>query len=99
MSPSPVVVVALIRALPGREAAAEAALRALIAPTRAEAGCRRYELHRATTDAADFVFLEEWASAADLERHSQSAHLLAFRAQATGLLAAPPDVRTYDLLA
>lgn len=72
-------VVAHIEALPGFEAEVLAALRSFIEPTRAEAGCLRYDLFRDLTDAKKFTFIEEWESKAHLDAHAQSAHIAAGR--------------------
>ena len=47
-------VVAHIEALPGHEAEVLAALQSFIEPTRAEAGCLRYDLFQDLTDAKKF---------------------------------------------
>ena len=46
-----------------------AAKRLLVEPTQAELGCIRYELCQDLTEPTQFVMLESWASAADLDRH------------------------------
>lgn len=52
---------------------------ALIEPTRKEKGCIEYELFQDMQDPASFVFIEEWATAEDLENHRKSGHLTSAR--------------------
>lgn len=75
------------------------ALEALIEPTRAEDGCIVYELMQNNAEPSDFTFIEEWASDAALDAHLQSEHIRILQSRADDLLAAPPDVRRYTLLA
>lgn len=67
-------VVATITAKPGAEAAVRQALERVVPPSRAEAGCRRYELHVDNAAPATFVMLEEWVSAAALAEHEATPH-------------------------
>ena len=67
----------------------------LLAPTRREAGCLRYELLANTADPTDFTFVEEWADDAAINAHLETAHLKAAVVQSQPLLAAALDVRRY----
>lgn len=96
---SAVVVIAAMTAVSGQAANLKDAMHALIAPTRAEAGCEQYELHADTDNPDRFVFVERWTSMAALEAHRQSPHLLAFREQAPSLLANPAHVQILTSLA
>jgi quinol monooxygenase YgiN len=87
-----VTVIAHIRAKPGREQEVKQALLGLCGPTRAEHGCINYDLHQAPSDPTLFLFHENWASKNDLDAHSQSAHLQAWRKRATELLVEPTRV-------
>lgn len=71
----------------------------LLAPTRAEQGCLRYELLANAADATDFTFVEEWADDAAINAHLATAHLQNAVVQSQPLLAAPLDVRRYSALA
>ena len=99
MSSETVRVVARITAQADKAQALKALLMRLVGPTRAEPGCISYALHESETDAADFVFLEEWASGAAVMTHMQSAHVQEALSKAAPLLAAPPDIRRYHLVA
>lgn len=90
-------VVARITALPDRVEPLKAVLSELVEPTRREAGCIQYELLQNRADPADFTFVETWESEAALETHLASAHIKAATEKLPGLVAAPPDIRRYDL--
>lgn len=70
----------LMRVRPDRVAAFRESLRALIAPSRAEAGCISYDAHQDETDPTLFVMWECWRNMAALEIHAASPHFLAFEA-------------------
>lgn len=91
-------VVAKIRAKPGLEARVQEELLALVAPTRAEAGCLNYDLHRSQEEPGLFLFYENWRSPQDLEAHLQTPHLQRFLSQADDLLAAPVDISRWEML-
>jgi quinol monooxygenase YgiN len=64
---------------PGRESVLQANLAALVAPSRAEDGNRRYELYSDAGDARRFIFIERWASAeAQQQHHLRSPHIQHF---------------------
>jgi quinol monooxygenase YgiN len=92
-------VVAEMKAKAGREEDLRKALLALIEPTRREDGCVQYDLHVHTDDPGRFVFYENWASEAHLDRHAASAHLTAFLDASERLLEAPMRVETYTRIA
>lgn len=81
------VIVAQSRAKPGHEAALEAALSALVAPTRAEAGCETYDLHRGRDDPGLFHFHEVWTTREHWLAHIESAHIAACRAATKDIVA------------
>ena len=86
----PLTVIAQFQARPGRAADLEAALLALVGPTRAEEGCEIYELHRSVETEGSFHFHEIWSSRAAWDAHMQTDHLKAFGAVRDDLVA---DVR------
>jgi quinol monooxygenase YgiN len=92
---SRVVVVSKMRAHPERQADAERALRALIAPTHSEAGVLLYALHRGADDPALFYFIEHYESREHLEQHLQSEHVRSFAALADELFVEGP---AFDVL-
>jgi len=92
-------VVARLVALPDKVEELKALLLGLIEPTRQEAGAIKYELLQNQSDPTDLTFVEEWVSAEALDNHLASPHLQAAVAKLEGLVAAPPDIRRYHLLA
>lgn len=80
-------VVVHVRAKPGHEAAVEAALNKLIAPTRAEAGCIRYDMFADLSDPLHFVFLEEWDSSDAHQTHLDEGHMAEFIMACKGTIA------------
>lgn len=73
-------IVADIRANPDKIQLARSELLKLIAPTRAEQGCLRYDLHQDNGDPAHFLFYETWESRELWRTHMESDHIAAFRA-------------------
>ena len=96
--PQTLHVVARLIARPEPITAVQAILLDLIAPTRQEPGCLRYELLHNSGDATDFTFIEEWADEAALAAHGATPHLLGALAKVKPLLAVAPDVRQYHLI-
>ena len=92
-------VIARITARPEHADELKAVLLRIVQPTRAERGCVRYELHQSETDAADFVFIEEWTDGAAIAAHMQAKHVRDALQKAAALVAAPPDIRRYHLIA
>ncbi len=62
-------VIAEIKAAPGQEEAVRLLLSALVAPSRAEDGCKAYHLLEAKHAPGTFFTYEEWTSEAALETH------------------------------
>jgi len=83
---SEVAVVSINTAKVGQEAALEAAMRALIAPTRLDRGFIQYDLHRDLNDPRTFTFIERWESREALDEHLKAPHILAWRARAGDLV-------------
>lgn len=59
-------------------AEAEGYLRELIAPTRAEPGCRTYEIYRSKDDPHAFFFYEIYDDEAAIDAHRASPHFQRF---------------------
>lgn len=88
-------VIARITARPEKIDEMRALLAGLVAPTRAEAGCLRYELLHNTADPSEFTFVEEWRDHAALESHFNTGHVKAALARFQELAAEPLDLRRY----
>jgi quinol monooxygenase YgiN len=90
-----IVVVGSLKARPGREDEARAALEALVAPTHAEDGCILYALHQGTDDPTRLAFVERWTSREHLDAHLASPHLVELGARVDELFTEPPDIVAY----
>jgi quinol monooxygenase YgiN len=77
MSNQQVTIVARVLAKEEKRELVKSELLKLIEPTRAEEGCINYDLHQDDKNPNLFVFHENWASRALLEKHMGSAHLAA----------------------
>lgn len=75
---TPLTLITTIAAAPGHTEALERELRALVAPSRAEAGCLQYDLHQDRHDSHLFYMIEQWRDDAALERHQNTEHFLRF---------------------
>lgn len=98
MSQNTVRVVARLIALPDQVEALKTLLLNLVIPTRQEAGCIKYELLQNKEDPTDFTFVEEWETMAHIENHLANQHIQEAISQLDGLVAAAPDIRSYNLL-
>ena len=77
----PFTAIATLIAKAGQQDALEQHLRALLEPTRAEAGCSQYDLHQDAEQPGTFYVLERWNDEAALEFHNNTAHFQHFIAQ------------------
>lgn len=73
----PVIVIATFVPAEGHEQDVERILRGMVAPSRAEEGCRTYDLYR-TEDG--FTLFEHYVSSAALDHHRGTEHYVAYRA-------------------
>lgn len=98
MTNGQLTVVARFRAKPGLEKKVREEILALVAPTRAEAGCLNYDLHQQQEDAALFLLYENWRSRKDLDEHLAMPYLRAFLSRADQILAEPVDIAFWDMV-
>ena len=82
----PFTAIATLIAKAGQQDALEQHLRALLEPTRAEAGCSQYDLHQDLANPQAFYMIEQWSSDEALQAHDASAHIQHFRATAGDLI-------------
>jgi quinol monooxygenase YgiN len=75
-----------MKAAPGKEAELKAELEALIEPTSQEDGYVNYDLHQGVEDPSTFFFYENWESAAHLDAHLATPHLVRFAGMIGDLL-------------
>src|SRR5271163_4823841 len=81
-------VIARSAARKGREKQLRELLRGMLVPTRAESGCKLYELYESDSPGR-FYFYEIWESQAALDQHAASAHFKHL-AQSVGQLIQEP---------
>lgn len=94
-SGAPLFLIASIRPLPERMTEAEAALRDLVAGTRAEEGNVFMELVVADDDPTTWLMLEKFRSRADWDAHMRSAHVERGNRNLADLLREPTELRFY----
>ena len=98
MTSDTIRLVARLKARPDKVGALHAVLFGLLAPTRAEQGCIRYEMLQNLEDPTDFTFIEEWSGQPAIDAHFGSEHIREALAQFPILLADELDVRGYSLV-
>lgn len=91
-------VIACLRAKAGQHAHLREELQRLVAPTRAEAGCVCYDLHVSKSEPGFFMFHEVWKSAADLDAHFRTPHMVAISKLLPELLGEPMDLSKWTKL-
>ena len=94
-----VTVLATIKAKKGLEETVRNEVLALVAPTRAEAGCLNYDLHQSSDDPATLMLYENWVSREDLDKHLAMPYLQAFLGKVPELLAEPVQLLLWDKIA
>jgi quinol monooxygenase YgiN len=82
-----VTLVVLLRPRDGQELLLEAELRALVSPSRKEADCLTYDLHRAADPPPAYLLHEVWASRDAHTQHTKTPHFLRWNARKDSLLA------------
>ena len=98
MSQETVRVIARLRAKPGKEAELRTIAAGLIAPTRKEAGCIRYELLVNEADPAELTFVEEWRDGDTLNAHLATPHVQHALSRCPELLLGELDLRRFKLV-
>src|SRR4051812_25477214 len=79
-----------------RDEAVSVALK-IVAATRPEAGCQSYDFWSDLADPNRFHVFEEWETPEALEAHFQTSHMAEFMQALPPLLAAPPDIKRYEV--
>jgi quinol monooxygenase YgiN len=82
----------------GSEGAAEQALRSVIGPSRAEAGCVSIHAFRSTTDPRLFYIHSCWTGEAAFEAHAGLPHTKNFIEQMESLIDQPLDFSRTELI-
>jgi len=91
-------IVATMNAPDGKADELRAVLESLVEPSRAEAGCLRYELLENLDDPNQFTFIEEWRDKDAIEAHAQTDHFKGGMGKLAGLLAGRPELRRCRLV-
>jgi quinol monooxygenase YgiN len=81
-----VTLAVILRPRDGQEYLLEAELRALIAPTRKEEGCLRYDLHRSAEGPSAFLLHEIWETREHHTAHTKTDHFLRWNARKDALI-------------
>lgn len=92
-----VIVVARARVRTGQAARLLAAVGPFVAASRAEPGCREYDIYVSATEYEEIASVERWANAAAAESHLAAPHTAAFLAAVADCLAGPPEIRRASL--
>lgn len=82
----------------GQEAAAESALRDVVPPTRAEAGCVRCHVFRSTRDPRLFYIHSHWRDSQAFDMHVDLPHTVVFLKRMDALLDQPREVTRSEML-
>ncbi|HTQ22589.1 putative quinol monooxygenase [Mycobacterium sp.] len=96
MSPS-IAVIARFTPHPESRAALRTLLQGMTTPTRAEDGCRTYDVYQSSDD-GDLVLFERYRDRDALEEHRRSTHYVNYRARLSGLLTNPVEVSVLDVV-
>jgi quinol monooxygenase YgiN len=89
---------ARFHALAGQESAVEEALRNVVSPTRAEAGCLSIHAFRSTRDPRLFYIHSRWTNEAAFENHAGLPHTVRFIERVASLIDHPLDVTRAELI-
>ena len=90
-----VYVIARSVARGGRERELRELLRGMLAPTRAEVGCKLYELYESDSKGR-FYFYEIWESQTALDQHAASAHFRRLEQSLGELLQEPFEINILE---
>ncbi len=99
MNANSLIVVAQLKAKPGKEAQVRKELLSLVAPSRKDTGCLNYDLHEGLDHPGWFMFHETWASKAHLDEHLKKPDLQAVIARVAQMAAEPPQITLWSKIA
>jgi quinol monooxygenase YgiN len=83
------IVIAQIRIDPAMIEDAKRELETLVALTRKEPGCIRYELHQSAEDETIFLFYEKWAGKSAVDKHFKTPHFQAWERKSAKMVIEP----------
>ena len=93
-----VSLVAYLYAKPDKDAELVEILLSLVGPTRQEAGCIDYHLHRSNEDPLCYMLYENWTTMKDLEDHLAKPHLQPLISRTDELLQRDVKIEFYTML-
>jgi len=96
---TPIVLFVRMRPKPEHREAAQAALAAIVADSRAEPGCREYIVHSDLDQEGDLCLYEVWDDEAALKSHFAQPHTSALSKQFEAWLAEPLAVTRLQRIA
>ena len=82
-------IVAIVESKPGSEDEVEAAIRAVVGPSRQDPGCHSYVATRESGQEGRFIFVEHWESLEALSAHEKTEHFKILEKTLGPLLAEP----------
>lgn len=94
-----IVLVATMKAKPGKETELESTLTAVIPQVEQEPGTLQYVLHRSQQEAGKFLFYEKYVDKAALDFHGSTPYLKELFKAIAGLLAEKPVIEIYEEVA
>jgi quinol monooxygenase YgiN len=94
-----IVVSAVLKANPGKEAELENLLKSLFPKVKEEQGVVEYVLHRAQGDVGKFFFYEKYEDKQVFDYHMSTSYLQQVFAQFDNLLNGKPEVEIYEDIA
>jgi quinol monooxygenase YgiN len=90
--------IAHLHARPDKTDELSSLLKALLDPTRQEPGCLRFELLQNRATPTDFAVVSQWDDEEAVTYHVGTSHAKHAMSKLPELLAAPLDLRFYDLM-
>ena len=93
-----IVLIATLKAKPGKEKQVEEILGAMIPKVQNEKGCTKYALHRVKADPSQFLFYEEYVDQAALDIHNNTPYFKELGPKLAGLLVGDPVGTFYDMI-
>ncbi|RVG63452.1 putative quinol monooxygenase [Sinorhizobium meliloti] len=88
--------VAYFTAKPGRAKDLGDELLHLVAPSRKEAGCLRYEIHQSNDVPGVWMVLEDWRHASDFKMHMSTEYVQAFMVKVPDLCVQDVEICGYQ---
>jgi quinol monooxygenase YgiN len=96
-SKSDLIVIASVKAKPGKEKELETALLEAAKPTRKQTGCVSFSLYKSNEDSTIIIGFERWATAKDHDKHLQGTHVQILMSKMANILSEPPKINSYKI--